>query len=70
MVFAKIRRPGTKFLNNMEIIKLKDKLGTRSLPTAEMVMKGTEGRRISDIGSGIKQISNMLNITRIHNGLG
>ena len=28
-------------LNNMEIIRLKDKLGTRQLPTAELLLKGS-----------------------------
>ena len=28
-------------LNRMEIIRLKDKLGTQQLPTAELLLKGT-----------------------------
>lgn len=31
----------------MEIIRLKDKLGTRQLPTAELLLKGTEAILVS-----------------------
>jgi hypothetical protein len=31
----------------MEMIRLKDKLGTRQLPTAELLLKGTEAFLIS-----------------------
>jgi putative acyl-CoA dehydrogenase len=34
-----------------------------------LVLRGSEGKRISDVGSGVKYIANMLNITRIHNGI-
>lgn len=35
-------------LNRMEIIRLKDKLGTQQLPTAELLLKGTEAHLISE----------------------
>lgn len=41
-------------------MRLKDKLGTKSVPTAELILNGTKGRRVSDIGFGVKYISNML----------
>jgi putative acyl-CoA dehydrogenase len=50
-------------------VRLKDKLGTRQLPTAELILDGTVGRRISPIGQGVKYIAHMLTITRIHNSL-
>ena len=55
--------------NNIEVVRLKDKFGTRQLPTAELILRGSEALRISDVGKGIKYISNMLNITRIHNAV-
>ncbi|CDW73693.1 protein acdh-isoform a [Stylonychia lemnae] len=68
LVFLKIRdKKGD--LNKIQVVRLKDKLGTRQLPTAELILKGTIGTRISDIGKGVNMISNMLNITRIHNAL-
>ena len=68
MVFLKIRNAEGQ-LNNIKIVRLKDKLGTRQLPTAELILDGTEARRISPIGQGVKYIANMLTITRIHNSL-
>ena len=69
LVFVKVRKQNGD-LNNIEVVRLKNKLGTRQLPTAELILKGTEGKRISDIGKGVKTISSMLNITRLYNALG
>lgn len=49
MTFVKVRNKYKK-LNKIQVVRLKDKLGTKQLPTAELVLKGTEGRRISEIG--------------------
>ncbi len=54
-------------LNNIEIVRLKEKLGTRQLPTAELVLDGTEAYLISEPGEGVKFISPMLTITRLYN---
>jgi len=54
-------------LNNIIIHRLKDKLGTRALPTAELSMQGTCARLIGKRGEGIKTIATMLNITRLYN---
>ena len=48
---------------------MKDKLGTRQLPTAELILRGSVGTRISEVGHGVKAISSVLNITRVHNAL-
>ena len=61
------RDPLTRELNGIELIKLKDKLGTRQLPTAELILNGARARIIGDEGRGIATISNMLTITRLHN---
>ncbi len=55
--------------NNMEINKLKDKLGTRALPTAELFLKGTPAILIGERQRGVKQIATMLNITRMYNAV-
>ena len=44
-------------------------MGTRQLPTAELRLNGTPARKLSDEGGGVKQISSMLNITRLWNVL-
>ncbi|XP_077153202.1 acyl-CoA dehydrogenase family member 11-like isoform X2 [Ranitomeya variabilis] len=54
-------------LNGIEVQRLKEKLGTRQLPTAELLLDGVKALRISPEGRGVASISNMLTITRIHN---
>lgn len=49
--------------------RLKDKLGTRALPTAELTLDGVEGVRIGEIGRGVASIAGMLNITRFYNSM-
>ncbi|XP_068096548.1 acyl-CoA dehydrogenase family member 11-like [Hyperolius riggenbachi] len=56
-------------LNGIEVQRLKDKLGTRQLPTAELLLDGVKALRISAEGRGVASISSMLTITRIHNSL-
>ncbi|RNA04176.1 acyl- dehydrogenase family member 11-like [Brachionus plicatilis] len=68
MFFARIRRNDGK-LNGIEIQRLKNKLGTRQLPTAELLLDGMDAFRMSEIGKGVSRMSSMLNVTRIHNSL-
>lgn len=56
-------------LNNIEILNLKNKLGTRQMPTAELMLNGTKAYQVSAEGKGISAISTMLTITRIHNAV-
>jgi len=65
----------TKFddgtLNGVRIIRLKDKFGTKDIPTAELELVGMQGAvMIGTEGEGVKVISEVLNITRIHCALG
>ena len=62
------RRPDGA-LNGIEVAKLKGKLGTRQLPTAELLLDGCEAVRVSPVGRGISSISNMLTVTRFHNAV-
>lgn len=55
-------------LNGVTIQRLKNKLGTRALPTAELVLKGTRAWLVGEDGRGTKEIATVLNIARIHNG--
>ncbi|KAI0886715.1 uncharacterized protein GGS22DRAFT_158525 [Annulohypoxylon maeteangense] len=57
-------------LNGIRIQRLKDKLGTKGLPTAELELKGARGWLIGQEGKGIKEISAILNITRIYSAAG
>jgi acyl-CoA dehydrogenase len=49
--------------------RLKDKLGTRALPTAELTLAGAYATPVGDVDDGLKKISGMLNITRVHNAI-
>jgi alkylation response protein AidB-like acyl-CoA dehydrogenase len=56
-------------LNGISIQRLKNKLGTRALPTAELELKGVRGWLVGEEGRGTKEIATVLNIARIHNGV-
>ena len=48
-----------------QIQRLKDKLGTRSLPSAEIELHGVRGRLVGDAGRGVPAILRMVNHTRL-----
>lgn len=50
--------------------RLKDKLGTKSLPTAELTLDGAFATPIGELTDGLKKIAGMLNVTRAHNAMG
>ncbi|HEY1771577.1 MAG TPA: acyl-CoA dehydrogenase family protein [Gammaproteobacteria bacterium] len=54
-------------LNDIFVHRLKDKLGTWALPTAELSLQGTSAVRVGEPGKGVKQIATVLNITRLYN---
>jgi len=54
-------------LNGIRINRLKDKLGTHALPTAELVLDGTPAILVGAQGDGVKKISSLFNITRLYN---
>lgn len=58
--------------NNIFVRRLKDKLGTRALPTAELELEGALATPVGEleVGSGVRRIATMLNITRVHNSIG
>ena len=56
-------------LRNIEINRLKDKLGTRKVPTAELMLNGTPARLVKGTGDGVRNITPLLNITRLWNGI-
>jgi putative acyl-CoA dehydrogenase len=54
----------------MEFQRLKDKLGTRSLPSSEVEFRGIQGRLIGEEGRGVPAIIRMVNHTRLDCMLG
>lgn len=68
-IFYLETRNSEGFLNGIRIDRLKDKLGTRALPTAELVLDGCLAKRIGKEGQGVKIMSSLFNITRIYNSV-
>jgi putative acyl-CoA dehydrogenase len=56
-------------LNHLEILRLKDKFGTRALPTAELELKGSFAHQVGEAHQGVKTVATMLNITRLYNSV-
>ena len=54
---------------NIEINRLKDKLGTRKVPTAELTLTGTPAQLVKGTTDGVRNIAPLLNITRLWNGI-
>ncbi|KAK5056566.1 hypothetical protein LTR84_012097 [Exophiala bonariae] len=57
-------------MNGVRIQRLKNKLGTKGVPTAELELKSMRAYLIGSEGQGVKEISSILNITRLHTASG
>jgi putative acyl-CoA dehydrogenase len=60
-------RDGENKLNHIEVHRLKQKLGTHALPTAELTLHGSFAELVGEPGNGVKKISSLFNVTRIYN---
>ena len=56
-------------LDGIRVNRLKDKLGTRKLPTAELTLDGVLATPIGPLTDGVKRIAPMLNLTRAWNAV-
>ncbi|HET7612645.1 MAG TPA: acyl-CoA dehydrogenase family protein [Gemmatimonadaceae bacterium] len=56
-------------LRNIRVDRLKDKLGTRALPTAELTLEGTPAVLVGGMGDGVRKIATLFNITRVYNAV-
>lgn len=56
--------------NHIKVHRLKHKVGTRIVPTAELTLEGAEAMRLGPEGAGVKLIAPVLNITRVHSAIG
>jgi alkylation response protein AidB-like acyl-CoA dehydrogenase len=55
--------------NRYRIERLKDKLGTRAMATAEVTLEGAHAELVGERDRGFAQMTPMLNITRLHNAI-
>lgn len=65
-----LEAPPETELNGIRIQRLKNKLGTKSLPTAELELRGARAWLIGTEGRGVAEISSVLNITRLSTAAG
>lgn len=55
--------------NAYHIVRLKDKLGSRSMASGEIVLEGAEAYLIGEVGRGFHQMADMINMSRLSNGV-
>jgi acyl-CoA dehydrogenase len=62
-------RAATGALNGIRVNRLKDKLGTRKVPTAELDLEGAVAEPVCGLSEGVRNIAPMLNVTRLWNSV-
>ena len=55
--------------NRYRILRLKDKLGTRSMASGEIRLEGAQAFLVGERGRGFKQMADMINSSRLSNGV-
>lgn len=55
--------------NRYRIVRLKDKLGTRDMASGEVSLEGATAWVVGDPGSGFRQMADMINNSRLSNGV-
>jgi acyl-CoA dehydrogenase len=66
-LLPKMRRDGAP--NAYRILRLKDKLGTRSMASGEIRLEGAEAYLVGERGRGFQQMADMVNSSRLSNGV-
>jgi alkylation response protein AidB-like acyl-CoA dehydrogenase len=56
-------------LQHITVNRLKDKLGTRKVPTAELMLEGALAVPVMELGNGVRNIIPMLHLTRTWNSV-
>ncbi len=68
LFYVETRNPDRQ-LNGIRIDRLKDKLGTRKVPTAELTLDGTVAEPVAGLTHGTRNIEPMLRVTRTWNSV-
>jgi hypothetical protein len=55
--------------NAYRIVRLKDKLGTRSMASGEISLQGALAYAVGDLARGFAQMTDMINMSRLSNGV-
>ena len=69
LFFVPLRDAHGGLQRGIAVNRLKEKLGTKKLPTAELQLDGAEAIPVGDLQRGTRQIAPMLNITRLWNAV-
>jgi acyl-CoA dehydrogenase len=55
--------------NKYTIVRLKEKLGTRDMPSGEITLEGATAYMVGDAERGFLQMADMINMSRLSNGM-
>ncbi len=55
--------------NQYRIVRLKEKLGTRDMPSGEITLEGATAYMVGDAERGFLQMADMINMSRLSNGM-
>jgi acyl-CoA dehydrogenase len=69
LFFLEARKADGALADGIVVNRLKDKLGTKMLPTAELTLEGVQAHALWGPRDGIKSIAPMLNVTRTWNAV-
>ena len=64
LFLLELRRPDGTW-NGITVRRLKDKMGTKALPTAELDLDGALATPVGGLGRGVAKVASLLNIARI-----
>jgi len=68
-LFLLPRRLADGSANSYRILRLKDKLGTRSMASGEIRLEGARAWLVGEAGRGFQQMADMVNNSRLSNGM-
>ena len=68
-LFALPRRLKDGSRNAYRIVRLKDKMGTRSMASGEIRLEGAEAYLVGDVTAGLKQMMEQVNLSRLSHGV-
>jgi acyl-CoA dehydrogenase len=68
-MFAMPRRLEDGARNAYRIVRLKDKLGTRSMASGEIILEGATAYLVGDAQRGFKQMMDQVNLSRLSHGV-
>jgi len=66
-LIEKTKKDGT--VNHRNIVRLKDKIGVRSMASAEIILENTEGKILGEEGNGFAIMTEMINLSRLYNSV-